>query len=459
MDDYPALLGRLKKYELQEPVARPRSDEKLRPVLRLMEALGSPERDYAIIHVAGTNGKGLSAAMTESLLSLSGCRTGLYCSPHVVDIRERISLNGGLIEPALFARAGHMTLDAAENLPETPRYSYFDLLTAMALKAFSLQGVDWAVLETGLGGRADATNVTGKKLALLTRIGMDHLHVLGRTLEEITWEKLGILRPGVSVVMAEQSPLVAGLIRQEARRLGCPLVEAGEAGLEPLPPDGPRAPKAPRRIRVRWRGEPPLELELPEEAPPLTAPRLACAANALTAVREALGRPALDREQVARWVRNALAVTLPGRLELRRNVAVRGRPGARLDWLVLDGGHNPEAVEALVAQLALWGLGSPAILLRLQSDKLVDELREPLSRLLAGAARLFTTEPSNPRSPPVEKLREYIRGLPGGDLLPPVEVAPDVGAVLAACLEHPARPLVAAGSFWMLGELLPLLEP
>ncbi|HKI97294.1 MAG TPA: hypothetical protein VKB51_02350 [bacterium] len=453
---YPSFLERLRAYERYEPLPRSRGPEKLDAVRRLAAELGHPERTGRVVHVAGTNGKGMTAAMIARLLEHAGHRSGLYTSPHVVDVRERITLDGAPIAEAAFAEAGHAVLDIADRLRGGLHFSYFDLLTLIAWVAFRHAGVEWVVLETGLGGLSDATNIGPKELCVLTRIGMDHMHVLGDTLEAIATQKLGIVPPGVPAVLAEQAPSLAPWLRERLAAQGSPVRDTAEIALAPCADD-------PDAAEARWPGAAPLRVTLPGQGWQLTTPRLTCAATALAAGELLLGEasagagPGADEER-ARRLRSVLTVHLPGRLELRRHQTVRGHAGPSLERVVLDGGHNAEALAALHAQLVRWDVGDYTLILSLQRDKLVAALREPLGALLRDAARVLALAPQTARAPSHEELRGYLQAL-----LPPgraitVETVPDAPAALAVALETPARPLVVTGSFWMLGDVMRLLD-
>jgi dihydrofolate synthase/folylpolyglutamate synthase len=445
LPEYARFLARLREYEHMEPFPSRRRPDKLAGIQRLLERLGKPQQALRIIHVAGTNGKGMTATMIARLLGRRGASWGLYTSPHVVDIRERIALNGRWISQAEFARAGHAVLDVAAALREQPPLSYFDLLTAIGLLAFSAAGVAWAVLETGLGGAADATNVTPKELCVLTRIGLDHQYVLGATLHEIAAEKLGILRPGVPVVVAEQEPELAQWLAEQVQVRGAAHLPSSSIRLVPH--------GTAEGVTVTWRGEAALAVPLPRAE--LTAVRLQCAATALVAVETALG-PAV-REERAALVARALSTRLPGRLERRGPQRIVGEPGARLAQVILDGGHNAQALEALNAHLETWGIGEYTLILGMQADKLVEAVRAPLARLLEGAACVLILPPQTARAATAEALAAFLDGLPGGRRPERVACA-GAREALRAAARHPQRPLVAAGSFWMLGDVMRLLE-
>ena len=499
-DSYGAFLQRLKGYERLEPFPRSRGPEKLAGVKRMAGALGHPERAFLVVHVAGTNGKGMTAAMIARLLDRAGLATGLYTSPHVADIRERIVLRGALVAEALFAKAGHRVLDLADTHSADFHFSFFDLLTLIALEAFREDGLEWVVLETGLGGLSDATNIVPKNLAVLTRIGLDHQHLLGEDLKSIAGNKLGIVQAGVPTVLAGQPPgLESWMARQiEAShstvletsrfriavdrtlpRQPAPLLSHGpslslslphEPSLSLSPADGqtPPLPHGPAR------GRPPLL-----DASLVTGPRLICAANALTAAEHLLG--SAEGEALSARLATVLNTKLPGRLDLRHHQRISGGEGstegntvngakpaaalpettmpAALDTVVLDGGHNPDAIQALCDQLAHWNIRQYTLLISLQKDKLVSALEPSLKRLLAGARRIITLAPQNVRAPQRETLHAFLSALlPPGKESPPLEEAETPRTALLRASETPRRPLVAAGSLWMMGDVIQLLE-
>src|SRR5580700_7021352 len=187
----------------------------------LLEALGHPEQAFRIVHVAGTNGKGSTCAMLESGLRAAGYRTGLYTSPHLVEPTERIQVTGRPVDAAQFAAAFDQVHTCAETLLRQGRIdlhpTYFESVTAMAMVVFRDWGVQFAVLEVGLGGRLDATNAVTPELCVVTPVDFDHEAYLGKSLESIAGEKAGILKPGVPAVFARQRPEAARVL--EAREV------------------------------------------------------------------------------------------------------------------------------------------------------------------------------------------------------------------------------------------------
>lgn len=192
----------------------------------LLEALGNPHFRFLCVHVAGTNGKGSVCAMTEAMLRGLGLKTGLYTSPHLMRVNERIRLQGMEIDDDTL----HALLDRVEGVEAdlSRRPTFFETLTALAFLAFAESGVQIAVIETGMGGRLDATNVVTPLVSVITRVDMDHTAWLGKTLEAIAGEKAGILKPGRPAVFAPQAAEAAHVLRQRAADLGCPVLRSVE---------------------------------------------------------------------------------------------------------------------------------------------------------------------------------------------------------------------------------------
>jgi dihydrofolate synthase/folylpolyglutamate synthase len=188
---------------------------------RLLDAAGNPERECRFLHVAGTNGKGSVCAMLDSILRAAGHRTGLYTSPHLVDFRERIRVNGEVIPEADGARILTQLRDATRNWDHAP--TFFELATVLAIRHFADAKTDFVVLETGMGGRLDSTNAVTPLVSILTPIAMDHSQWLGDTLEKVAAEKAGILKPGISAVSAPQESAAELVLQDRAEALDAEL--------------------------------------------------------------------------------------------------------------------------------------------------------------------------------------------------------------------------------------------
>jgi len=189
---------------------------------RLCEALDNPQERFRSVHIAGTNGKGSTSHMLAAILQRSGYRTGLYTSPHLLDFRERIRIDGALVSKQSVADF----VNQNQPLIESIQPSFFEVTVAMAFDYFAREKVDIAVIETGLGGRLDSTNVINPLLSIITNIGYDHTNMLGNTLQEIAGEKAGIIKPGVPVVIGEWQPEVSEVFERIASEKRSPLVYA-----------------------------------------------------------------------------------------------------------------------------------------------------------------------------------------------------------------------------------------
>src|ERR1700757_824990 len=219
--------------ELAAPTQAAAAKFNLENIIVLLERLGRPDRVFPCVHIAGTNGKGSTAAFLEKILRDAGFRTGLYTSPHLERINERIRISGKEISDERFAEIFTRIHAAIEELLAEGKLrahpTYFECVTALAFEAFARERVDFAVIEVGLGGRLDATNVVTPVVSVITRIDFDHENYLGHSLREIAREKAGILKPQVPAVFAAQLPEARQVLLERAKELRCPVVETSEA--------------------------------------------------------------------------------------------------------------------------------------------------------------------------------------------------------------------------------------
>jgi dihydrofolate synthase/folylpolyglutamate synthase len=383
------------------------------------EAMGNPERRFRVVHVAGTNGKGSTSAMIAGGLRAAGHRVGLYTSPHLVEPLERMVIDGRAVTAAAFAEAFAEVHRVAEELLEAGKLeghpTYFETVTLMAFWWFARQGVDWAVVEVGLGGRLDATNIVRPQLCVITAVDYDHEAWLGKSLEAIAFEKAGILKTGVAAVVAPQGVVARDVILRRAETVHAPVMEAAGWPLAELEMDayGSRFVAGGLRIDCPLAGAHQVE----------NARTAAVALNALEVAQEGI------REGIAaaRW---------PGRLELvSRNPEI---------WL--DGAHNPSGARALAAYIERFHAGRKVgLIYGAMRDKSVEEIAGVLFPL---AETLILTAPNQARALRPEAMQEME---PHGN----VRVARDVGEALR--MARGCEVVFLTGSLYLVGEARAIL--
>jgi dihydrofolate synthase/folylpolyglutamate synthase len=409
----------------------------LRNITVLAERLGSPQRRYPCAHIAGTNGKGSTAAMLESVLRAAGLRTGLYTSPHLERINERIRVDGADISDAEFAEAFTRLVALIEDLlalgPDasglTAHPTYFECLTAMAFDVFARCSVDFAVFEVGMGGRLDSTNIVTPEVAVITQIDFDHESFLGHSIEEIAGEKAGIIKPGAWVVSAAEDPAARAVIARRCAEQDARLVEIDSAyGVEEL-----RAEDGCYRARiVPAHSAKSIEIVLPLAG--RFQVRNALAAIAAARLLAERGFP-IDDAAIARGI---AATRWPGRLE-----RVSERP-----TVFLDGTHNPAGARELLAFWQEHFAGRRVILIYgAMRDKAVDEIT---GLLFPHAAQILITQPRQPRAISAAALAAMTRHL--SDHMDIVEV-PEEAMEEALEMAGPDDVIFATGSLYLVGDL------
>lgn len=355
-------------------------------IASLMDLLGDPQRSFPVIQVAGTNGKGSTAIMIETLLRAAGLRTGRFASPHLSDVRERIAIDG---EPISEERFDEVWADIApyvamvdEQAHDGVAMTFFEVITGMAYAAFADAPVDVAVMEVGLGGRWDATSVADATVAVVAPVGIDHTHILGETLTEIATEKAGIIKPGGTAVFAGQEPEAAKVLLAAAVAAGVPVkAEGPDFGLleRALAVGG-------QLLRIESVGGPVGDVFLP-----LYGEHMARnAALAVAAVEAFLGGKPLNAEII---VEGLGSVEAPGRLEL-----VRTSPP-----IVIDTAHNPQAARATIAAADESFDFTPTIgVVAMMQDKKAEEVLEILAEKMDQV--VITTMASTSRARSVDDL-------------------------------------------------------
>jgi dihydrofolate synthase/folylpolyglutamate synthase len=391
---------------------------------QLLSSLGNPESGFPSVLIAGTNGKGSTAVQLASMIAAAGYRSGLYTSPHLEDITERIRVDGAAVSAELFSSTLSRVVEKAEKaLGHLP--TYFEAVTAAAFLIFAEQEVDLAVMEVGLGGRLDATNACEPALSLITEIGLEHRQYLGESLSSIAREKAGILRQG--------RPAWAWVERDEAweaiRAVG------SEVGAELH--RGPEAARLIETTPLGWEGQV-VQMETSLDSYLVRTPllgahqvkNLALATLGAEGLRE-LGWNRIDRQAIER---GAGSSHWPGRLE---RVEL---PGGRT--VILDVAHNADGAATLAGFLKA-ALGRFDLIFGVLADKEVSTFLPSLAR---DAGKVILTAPTSSRSMPVDRLAPL---LPDRD----VEIEADPAVALRRALEDGDDPLVICGSVYLVGEL------
>ena len=419
--------------ELAAPTQAAAAKFNLENIIILLERLGRPGRAYPCVHIAGTNGKGSTAAFLEKILRDAGFRTGLNTSPHLERINERIRISGKEIADERFAEIFTRIHAVIEELLAEGKLrthpTYFECVTALAFEAFAQARVEFAVIEVGLGGRLDATNVVMPLVSIITRIDFDHENYLGHSLREIAGEKAGILKPQVPAVFAAQLPEAHHVLLRRAAELRCPIVETGEA----YRMEGEETKDGWARATA---------VEIASGSSYLLEPRLAGrfqlqnALNAVAAARILQGRSfrVTDEDIVS-----GIATTeWPGRLE-----RLQTRPD-----VYLDGAHNPGAARELARFLEENFAGRKVYLIfGAMRDKAVDEVT---GMLFPHAHEVIFTQPGTPRAVSARQLAEM-----AGDHARKFVVIEAAEQALESVLAKagPEDAIFITGSLYLVGEL------
>lgn len=402
----------------------------LENITRLLQLMGNPHNSYKSVHIAGTNGKGSTSAFLESILRTAGYKTGLFTSPYLERFTERIRIGGQEISGE---RLGKITayvkrfVDAM--LEQGHRHpTEFEIVTAIGFEGFKRERVDYAVVEVGLGGRLDSTNVIIPEIAVITSIGMDHSDILGNDLESISREKAGIIKEGVPVVLSPQKNVVKKVIQEVCDAKKAPLywinqdmVRGKYAGIDGQVFDFMWNGKLYREVIIKMLGEHQLY-------------------NAATAFTAAL-QMEISEEAIREGLKRAV---WPGRMEILRNEPL----------VMIDGAHNSDGAAALVQGLKRFFPGRKVLLvLGILRDKEVDKVAELLASY---ASEVITTIPDSPRSLDPDKLLEVVK-----KYNKMVESTRSVKEAIDKAFQRVQgnQMIVFAGSLYMIGQVRRLLPP
>ena len=395
----------------------------------LLKKLGNPEKDLRIIHVAGTNGKGSVCAYLNAMLTEGGYTCGLFTSPHLIRINERFMIGGQPVDDDLFLRA-FLRVQAAwkETMAEGESHpTYFEILLLMGLVIFREKHVDYLILETGLGGRLDATNVIEKPLAcIITSISRDHTEYLGDTIEKIAWEKAGIIKPGVPVVYDGHNEAAAAVIGKRAEELKSPGYVLTEDMYTLLKND-----REGIQFRFRYGEERPAVLEIPY----IAEYQMMNASLAYFTMKKLYPEHQIPEETLIRGIRKT---KWPGRME------------TVMDGVIIDGAHNEDGVAQFIKTAVHFRKDNEiTVLFSAVADKRYPDMIREIAEGIH-PDRVVTTEISGSREVSAEKLADLFRENGCRNVC----AEPHVGkAFEKACEEKAEGLLFCVGSLYLAGEV------
>lgn len=388
----------------------------------LLGLLGDPQKKLKFVHIAGTNGKGSTAAMLASVLQSAGYRTGLYTSPHLIRFHERMRVNGEEIDDASLITLTNTVRAAAERMSETP--TGFEIMTAIAMLYFAAQKCDIVVLEVGLGGRMDSTNVIpAPEVCVVTNIGLEHTAILGDTVEKIAGEKCGIIKRGAHAVLFGQTAGVEAVARAKCAQEGVPLTVTDQTALV-------RISSSLDGQDFCYRGAGPFHLRLLGEYQLLNALTVIDVCRALRERGWAVPDESIDRGlSTARW---------PGRLELLR----------RCPDFIVDGAHNPQCADALMDSLETLYRGKKIIFLTgVLADK---DWQQMLRRALPLAKAFVVITPPSARALDENELAAWLTAQ-GIAAIPAADT--DDGVARALAMANADDAICSWGSLYFTGEV------
>ena len=408
----------------------------LRRIRKMLALMRHPEQDYRTIHVTGTNGKGSVSAMLDSVLRRSGIHTGFFSSPHLADYTERIRIDGEPLAKEDFAAYMEAMKMIADRMvhAEMEHPTQFEMLTALAFYAFSQAGVEYAILEVGMGGTLDSTNVILPEVSVITNVTMEHVERLGGTLKSIAENKAGIIKEGVPVVTAAEGEALA-VIRERAEELSSDTFIFGEDFSAHTLDWNERAQRV--AFSSVLTGE-------KEHVYPVSLLGSHQARNAAVAIMTAdllKEEPRITEKSVTEGLR---LVSWPGRFE---RMAVEG-----LD-ILLDGAHNRAGIEALRAALDdIYPKGKRLYLLGILADKAIDPM---VHMLLRPEDMVIVTKPDSERADSVEDLSAHVREVTD-DVTAEEQLETALDLALARAKET-GRKLIVCGSLYLIGAVRTLL--
>ena len=419
----------MNKWSNYEKTSKLRDLSKLEGIKHLLKKLGHPEKKFKIIHIAGTNGKGSTALIISHLLKSYGFATGCYTSPHLIDIRERIRINGRKVSKKNFVESASYVLKIAKNLNPSLHLSYFDLLTAIGFHVFMNKKLEWIVIETGLGGRYDSTNVTEKELCVLTKVGFDHQDILGTKLKDIAKEKIGITRSGIPLIISKQNNELKKWLKNILNKKKVPFYFADDF------------------FRLKFSN-----LVLQKDN--FSSPKFESISTSLCAMQLLFDGDFLQKKK---WVKISQKVRIPGRLDLRKKIFWE-KKARYFEKILIDGSHNKDSLFALNTFITKKKIIPYNLILGIASDKIVNHIKIPLTKLCLNADNIIFTPINSPRTASTNQLEKFIFDSNKIEKIMKINHVSSAEEALEICIYDSEKPIVIAGSFYLVGEVMKTLK-
>jgi len=423
-------LSSLNDYERLRIVRYNTQNFDLERMRTLLKKLGNPQDTFRSVHIAGTKGKGSTCAMIGSMLQSSGYKTAVYSSPHLVDVRERMCINGDMISHAEFVRLVRLIEPVVRRMKPTP--SYFDVLTALAFKWFAEQKVDIAVVETGLGGRLDSTNVIKPEVTGITSISKDHMAQLGSTVSRIAEEKAGIFKAGIPAITVQQDPEAEAVLRRVAEKVGAPFDVTGKSIEFSYRFESSRMLGPHNRVCLTTPNS-----KFEHLAVPLLGEHQAINCGLALAIIDKLKARGMQISD-ARAMEGLAKTSIPGRMEMV----------SQTPRVVVDGAHNAASVDAMMRAIGQHiPYDSMVVVFGCCADKDVGGM---LERITSGADKVIFTKVDNIRSADPNELAARYTELYGKM----AQVAPTLEDALAIAYRAVTKEdlICITGSFYLVGE-------
>lgn len=437
---YEEFLEQLNSLDSFEKTANTSFISPLSGIRKILDDLKHPETKYKTIHVAGTNGKGQTSSIISKILEKGGRKVGLYTSPQIINQREGMQFNNSWITEDEFIEIGEYVFTLAKSYNGNPFLSYFDIITTMAFEYFYRKQVDWAVIEVGIGGIDDSTNVINKNLSVITKIDYDHMGFLGNSIELIADKKLGIVPENSQVVVADQDSSVMEYLKKRLMEKNCKIITTENISIMPFYKQD--------MYQCTIDNE---SFNIESKIKKISIPTIECTRTALVAV-DAIENdlPMSKKEQV----KASFDLALPGRLQLLKDIKYIPE-NTIFSNILFDGGHNSSAIKALCTQIKEWEINNYILILGMAKDKLTDHIKLSLINLCQGAREIIIIDSYSARAASSDDIQSFIEkilqiSMPNIKKYNSIE-----NAMKYISTNESQSNIIISGSFYLLQRIIP----